>query len=212
MNGAGPVVVKLGGSLMDGAGLDPALDAVLAADRPVAIVCGGGLFGDAVRAAQARLGFSDPLAHRLALDSMSHFAEILAERRPALALADAPDAVRGRLAEGRKALWHPAVLRSGHPDIPESWAVTSDSLALWLAARIGAAAVLVVKSAEPDPTPPALRRLVAADYLDAAFPAFLAGYSGIVRILGPADHGRLAPAIADPTAPVGLAIERERED
>ncbi|MBT9288981.1 amino acid kinase family protein [Prosthecodimorpha staleyi] len=206
-----PVVVKLGGSLMAGADLDILLDQAIGAARPTVIVCGGGLFADAVRTAQGRLGFSDGLAHRLALDAMSQFAAVIAERRPALALCNSLQAVAMAFERDRQALWHPVALRDGHPAIPETWAVTSDSLAQFVAREIGAAALILVKSADPaaaaaaggDSGPPLLR-LVAAGHLDAAFPAFLAGGSGIVRILGPADHARLGAAIAAPEGDIGF--------
>ncbi|MEJ1160809.1 amino acid kinase family protein [Prosthecomicrobium sp. N25] len=210
MPAAAPVVVKLGGSLMTGANLSVLLDAIAAARRPVAIVCGGGLFADAVRAAQHRLGFSEGLAHRLALDAMGHFAEFVAELRPTFRLAAAPAEVWTALAAGAPVLWQPAALRAGDPAIPESWAVTSDSLALHLAAGIGAAALLLVKSAEPSPGAD-LDGLIGRGYLDQAFPAFLAGYSGIVRLLGPADHRRLGQAIGDPAAAIGTELRRARD-
>ena len=214
MRAGAPVVVKLGGSLMAGADLDALLDQVIDAVRPVVIVCGGGMFADAVRAAQGRLGFSDGLAHRLALDAMSQFAAVIAERRPQLALCNSLQAIAMAFERDRQALWHPVALRDGHPAIPETWAVTSDSLALFVAREIAAAAVILVKSADPaaaaaataqpDGSGPAVLRLVAAGHLDAAFPAFLAGGSGIVRILGPADHDRLGAAIAAPEGDIGF--------
>lgn len=207
---SGPVVVKLGGSLIAGpADLDPLLDAVLAAPRPTVVVAGGGPFADAVRAAQAAIGFSEALAHRLALDAMGHFAEVIAERRPAFVRVSGRPSVAAAHAAGRQALWDPSALRAGHPDLPESWDVTSDSLALFLGREIGAAATILVKSAEPAAAgTPALRRLVAGGYVDRAFPAFLDRHSGIVRLLGPADHHRLGEAIADPGAAIGLAVAR----
>lgn len=217
----GAVVVKLGGSLMSGGDLDGLVAAIHGSPRPVAIVCGGGIFADAVRVAQPRLGFSDRLAHRLALDAMSHFAEVVAERWPDLRLVVDPGGIRTAFAEGRLALWHPAAIRTGHPDVPETWEVTSDSLALFVAREIGAARLLLVKSAEVEavlsgstrengaPSTAERRilpRLVAAGYLDAAFPAFLARYSGIVRVLGPRDHARLGDALAVAGADVGTRI------
>ncbi len=87
---------------------------------------------------------------------------------------------------GRAAwVWEPSSLRAGHSDIPESWDVTSDSLALWLAGQVGAAACILVKSLAPPPgTGPAdWARL---GLVDAAFPTFAARYRGTIRIEGPA--------------------------
>ncbi len=196
------VVVKLGGSLINDRErlVDLATAIVAAPGRPV-IVPGGGIFADAVRGGQEALRFSDALAHRLALDAMGHFAEVLCELVPGLALATSSAAVAPAHAEGLVPVWTPAALRSGHTDIPESWDVTSDSLAAFLATEIGADALILVKSAMVPPQPADTLHL-----LDAAFPAFLAHCSGIVRVLGSDDHHRLGLAIADPAAAIGCRL------
>ncbi|MBL7590313.1 uridylate kinase, partial [Escherichia coli] len=51
-------------------------------------------------------------------------------------------------APARIRIWNPRALRAGHPDIPETWDVTSDSLALWLAARVRAERCALVKSVD----------------------------------------------------------------
>jgi len=91
---------------------------------------------------------------------------------------------------GLARVWDPMALRAGHPDIPESWDVTSDSLALWLAGQVGAAACILVKSLGPPPgTGPA--EWARLGLVDAAFPTFAARYRGTIRIEGPAE-GRVA--------------------
>ena len=107
------------------------------------------------------------------------------------ALLPSPDPLRGppSTAEGGgktvSLVWDPAGLRAGHPDIPETWGVTSDSLALWLAARIRAPRCVLVKSADAPPgrDAAALARL---GLVDTAFPAFAARYAGTIEIWGPA--------------------------
>ena len=63
--------------------------------------------------------------------------------------------------------------------------MTSDSLALWLAARIRARRCVLVKSADATPgrNAAALARL---GLVDAAFPAFAARFSGVIDVWGPA--------------------------
>ena len=53
-----------------------------------------------------------------------------------------------RLAQGHVAVWAPYSLVADRSDIPQSWTVTSDSLALWLGRRLGAERCYVVKSIE----------------------------------------------------------------
>lgn len=224
-------VVKLGGSLMGSDALDALIARIVACPVPVVIVPGGGLFADAVRVAQARLGFSDSLAHRLALDAMGAFAEVLAER-----FGDAPihaeaAAAAAAARPGRPMLWTPSNWRAGVPGIPESWALTSDSAALIVARTIHADTLVLVKSAEAasDADPARLR----PDILDTAFPSFLAaegvpgaegkaephaapglatpartpvGQSPTVRVVGPRDWPRLAEALSEPEAPIGWHV------
>jgi hypothetical protein len=58
----------LGGSHATGPHLTDWLTAIAAEAGSIAIVPGGGPFADAVRAAQASMGFDDPAAHAMALD------------------------------------------------------------------------------------------------------------------------------------------------
>ncbi len=190
MTGPSLTVVKVGGSLL--ADRDR-LRAVLAAGveaGPVAVVPGGGPFADAVRRAQASLGFEDGLAHRLALDAMGRMAEIFRALEPRLPVSASLDALAGALRAGRSGIWDPAALKAGHPDIPESWAVTSDSLALWLATRLGAARCILEKSA-PAPAGADPAALAACGLVDAAFPRFAAAFPGTILVRGPeAGSGR----------------------
>jgi aspartokinase-like uncharacterized kinase len=137
-----------------------------------------------VRSAQAALGFSDALAHRLALDAMGRMAAILSDLEPRLVPARDPGGIAALLAAGQVPVWDPVALRDGHPDIPETWDVTSDSLALWLAAAIGAPRCCLVKSADR-PAGTDWADLARSGLVDAAFPAFAARYAGRIEILGP---------------------------
>jgi 5-(aminomethyl)-3-furanmethanol phosphate kinase len=193
----GPLaVVKIGGGLLGSPRLDPLLAAIAAA-RPAraVVVPGGGPFADAVRETQAAMGFGDALAHRLALDAMGHVAAILSDRHPALAVAAGAEEFAARFQAGRVPVWHPRDIRSGRPDIPETWDVTSDSLAAWLGAEIGADRLVLVKSvdAPPGASP---RDLAEAGLVDAAFPTFAARFGGTVAAIGPSSDHRLAALLA----------------
>jgi aspartokinase-like uncharacterized kinase len=90
----------------------------------------------------------------------------------------------------------------GAPDVPASWAVTSDSLALWLAQTIGAPQVLLIKSRQA-PQGATVPLLVADGLLDQGFPEFLARYTGAVFLAGPDD----LPTVAlDPRRLPGVPI------
>ena len=210
------IVVKLGGSLMRAAELRTLLATIAAGDTLAAgpqrtvLVPGGGPFADAVREAQSRLGFGDPLAHRLALRAMGAFAAILAELDSRFVVAPSRAKIEAAHQAGRTPVWDPVRLEAGHPDVAESWDVTSDSLAAWLARELGATALLLLKSVSPARSPVQAASLAAEGLVDGAFPAFAARFMGPIRCLGPADWPRLGEALASPEAAVGAAVRTGR--
>lgn len=199
-------VVKLGGSLATAGGLDGWLESLLACPRRIVVVTGGGRFADAVRDAQGQLGFDDATAHHLALMAMEQLARVVVARDPSFQLAGTVDAIQAAITAGRIPVWTPLPLVPGAADIEESWLVTSDSLAAWLAARLGATRLWLVKSRLPT-CGGSLRALVADGLVDPALPRYLAEASRL-RLLGPDDAARLPAAVGgDPT--VGIAIDDE---
>jgi dihydroneopterin aldolase len=99
------------------------------------------------------------------------------------------------LRAGGVPVWSPADMVRGAKDIPWSWDVTSDSLAAWLAGRLGAKRVLLVKHADLPAGPLRATDLVADGFLDPAFPRFLRASGAEASIAGPAGHSTAAAAI-----------------
>jgi 5-(aminomethyl)-3-furanmethanol phosphate kinase len=189
------IVLKLGGSLAEGDALRSWLDAVSVADGGTVIVPGGGAFADTVRREQRRLGFSERAAHRMALLAMEQYGEILVDLMPALATCRTIAEMRRAASAGRVAVWLPAAMALADRSIPESWDVTSDSLAAWLARRLGAHALVLVKSAAaPRPLDPAA--LAAQGLVDSAFPRFTAARDFALEWVGPGEAGRLRRLLA----------------
>lgn len=181
-------VVKLGGALHRAAELPAWLAACAGADdcaRRCVVVTGGGALADEVRALQARWHFDDQLAHALALDTMRMNARLLQGLAPDLMPCSAlhADQLPPRGPCGGW-LWSPP--RSFAPrQLPASWSVTSDSIALWLAQALGAQAVLLVKSVVVECLPSARAVSLAAEgVVDAFFPQLLAQGEVSVRLLG----------------------------
>ncbi len=191
-----PTVVKLGGSLIE----HGALAQLLAiAERHSAVVApGGGRFADAVREAQARLGFSDAAAHQMAILAMEQVSHLLLDRAPGFsACASRADF---EASSGRPALWLPRRMASSAP-LPASWDVTSDSLALWLAGALGARKLVLVKAAEA-PATSAPAEWARAGLVDGHFPRLAEAFAGEIVCVGRASPEALAEAIS---APVGVA-------
>lgn len=192
----GPVVVKLGGSVLQAAELRPWLAALaVLPGAPRVVVPGGGPFADTVRDAQARLGFHDLAAHRMAILAMQQYGLMLQALEPRLGLAETSTDLAA-IPPGAGTVWLPWRMVGLEPGIEPSWDVTSDSLALWLARHLDSLQLLLVKSAAlpPGPADPAV--LAAAGIIDRAFPGLAAGYSGKIRYLARGDVGILAAALA----------------
>lgn len=187
--GGRPVVVKLGGSLATARGaadagdfgpLPALLAAIAEAGAPLVVVPGGGPLADAVRAVQPRLGLSDAAAHHMAILAMESLALAFADLEPRLIpCPDAPAIARAHAA-GRAALWLPAAM-ARTADVPQSWDVTSDSLALWLAIRLRAARCVLVKSAPPAGDGPG--DWAAAGLVDPVVPVLAARFSGRLELV-----------------------------
>ncbi|ADH88096.1 aspartate/glutamate/uridylate kinase [Ancylobacter novellus DSM 506] len=176
-----PEIVKLGGSLVSHPRLTALLSALARRGAPLVLVTGGGPLADGVRALQPRLGLSDAACHRMAILAMEQTALAFADIAPGLMLADTPEAIVDAHAQGRAALWAPARMALAARELPESWDLTSDSLAAWLAVEIGAARLTLVKSA---PAPgPAPADWAASGLVDPLFPSFAAHVTGAVEIV-----------------------------
>jgi len=110
-----------------------------------------------------------------------------------------------RLRAGGVPIWSPAHMLRGAKGIPWSWDVTSDSLAAWLAGKLGAKRVLLVKHADVPAGPLRARELVAGGMLDPAFPRFLRASGADAFIAGPAGHSVAAAAMRS-GEPLGARI------
>ena len=137
-------MVKVGGGLLSAEGLNGlrrgcAEVLELARDRPVLVVPGGGPFADAVRALDAEFGLGDQVAHVLALRAMDQLGALLCPMLPDAELL-------GRLVAPRAlGLLAVASAFEGRTGVPESWDVTSDSLAVLAAGAIGAKEAILLK-------------------------------------------------------------------
>jgi aspartokinase-like uncharacterized kinase len=185
------VVIKLGGSLADSpaelAALLQDIGTAAANGMVIVVVPGGGSFADAVRQAQLSGGFDDATAHDMALLAMAQSGCLLANLSPCPArLVRGLPEVAAALAErlGAPIIWQPDPRCDGL-DLEHNWRVTSDSLALWLAAKLDARHVILVKScALPSSNKPAeLAELARLGIIDAAYPDLAARVNGVATKL-----------------------------
>ena len=182
-------VVKLGGSLANSKELPRWLEMIATAGAgKVVLVPGGGPWADEVREAQKREGFDDRVAHRMALRAMEQYGRVLAATRPGFIATDSIAAIRKVLKKNAVPVWMPYEIVVADPLIPESWDVTSDSLSAWLASRLQASFLVLVKSAEVSHERTGAEDMAAPGLLDARFQEFAATAGCTVRILGKNQH------------------------
>jgi aspartokinase-like uncharacterized kinase len=172
-----PVVVKVGGSLLDWPGLPDALSTYLHArrDEPLVLLVGGGRSTDVVRDLDRIHQLGPTVAHRLALHSLDLTAQVLAAIVPGLVVVDRRDDLHVAWSNRRTPVFAPRPfldeedIRSPQP-LPHSWDVTSDSIAARLAESLGASELALLKSAPPA-TAMSRREAAAAGLVDPVFPA-----------------------------------------
>ena len=187
-------VVKLGGSHATGPYLKDWLAAIAAEAGSIAIVPGGGPFADAVRTAQASMGFDDPAAHAMALMAMAQFGCALRSLNPALTLAASRSAILRALKDGKVPVWSPEPMARAAA-LPETWDLTSDSLAAWLAGALGATRLLLVKHGHFETETVDAHDLAARGVVDPLFPRYLRESGARACLAGPTDSARLAEGL-----------------
>ncbi len=201
-------IVKLGGSLSRDARLPRWLQmlAELGGGR-VVVVPGGAAFADAVRAAQGHWGFDDLTAHNMAVLAMAQTAHMLHALEPRLVLVTDEDAIRRAQHAGQAVLWMPLSLLRDAPDIITTWEVTSDSLALWLARRLNAERLVVVKACEVK-RPHTLQELGAMGLVDRRFDQWASDAAFPIEVVECDDLDRVRDALlgGSSLAVPGLAL------
>lgn len=171
-------IIKLGGSLLGSTELAHWLALITKfGDGKVLIVPGGGIFADAVREAQKISNVSDVVAHELALLAMDQFGLLLAGMNHELVTANSELEIAERGWQHRGIVWLPSKMVLADDSIAKSWNVTSDSLSAWLANKLGADQLILVKSkpltAYRSEESISLQHLVEDELIDRQFISFI---------------------------------------
>lgn len=184
-------VVKIGGSLCDDPRLSVCLDMFveLGAGK-VVIVPGGGPYADVVHIQQKRWKFSDEIAHALAVRAMDQFALQLTGINTRLVLAAKFTELNNAMSKSDVAVWLPSELVLAAPDIAPTWDVTSDSLAAWLARKLNAGRLILVKSC-PVPADSNLETLSQLGVLDQGFLSMAPAANCSIDVLSITDLDRV---------------------
>ena len=143
-------LVKLGGGVLaHPEHFNAAIAAIGAAarERRLLVVPGGGPFADAVRDVDRRLRLPDDAAHWMAALAMDQYAYLIGARLAGSVLVAEPSEIAAALDAGHLPVLAPSRwLRAADP-LPHAWTVTSDSIAAWVAGRVGARRLVLIKPA-----------------------------------------------------------------
>jgi aspartokinase-like uncharacterized kinase len=147
------VVLKVGGSLLGWPGLPGRLRAYLDghADERIVLLGGGGAWADSLRALDSAHGIGEKRSHRLALRVLDLTAHLVADLVPGVEVVEGPEGLEGAWNRGTVPVL--AALRllesrdgASLAPLPESWDVTSDSIAARVAVLLNADRLRLAKS------------------------------------------------------------------
>ncbi|HUL41050.1 MAG TPA: aspartate kinase [Burkholderiales bacterium] len=201
-------VVKLGGSLANyPEDLKRWLEMLAEMGRGrVVIVPGGSFFADWVREAQKKWGFDDTAAHAMGLRAMEQYGLMLCGLQKGFGLARTETEIRDLLRDNQVPVWLP-VQTLASEDVAPSWDVTSDSLAAWLARRLKAERLVLVKSCSLHKGEADIAEISAQGIVDAAFPGFVDVAAFDVQLVGREDYAWVCSLLA--TAGAGIGGSRQ---
>ncbi|MBO0663907.1 amino acid kinase [Jiella sp. MQZ9-1] len=193
------LVVKLGGSSASSPDLARWVAAIGQAKQPTVVVPGGGPFANTVRRYQPKLGFDDRAAHEMAILGMEQFGLALISMEPRMVRAKDRADIETALEAGRIPVWLARDVVLGTSEIAENWNVTSDSLAAWLAHRLAAGDLCLIKQIDV-PDGASVDALVGAQIVDEMFAEHLKGASRL-HVAGPGDLSKAASRFAEGKIP-----------
>ncbi|HEV3162986.1 MAG TPA: uridylate kinase [Isosphaeraceae bacterium] len=171
------VVVKVGGSLLGWNLFPERLADFLSRRRSerLVLIMGGGPAADLIRDLDRCHGLGETASHALALRALDLTAYVLADLLRGVRVVRATEALDAVWREGHTPILAPSLFlelddRTSADPLPHTWEITSDSIAARLATHLGAAELVLLKSA---PLPAGTDRAEAArlGLVDAAFPA-----------------------------------------
>lgn len=169
------VVFKLGGALLEcpeWPGLLRSLWEQRPREEARLVVVGGGRAADLVREWDRRFSLGEARAHDVSLAALLATEALVAALFPELPRIDSAECAARLLTPGRTGL---ACVRafldaeeSSESPVPRHWEFTTDSIAAWIAWRLRADELVLLKSVDPTPVP-TLPELQRAGRLDREF-------------------------------------------
>lgn len=141
------IVVKVGGSLA----LHPEkLRALctklteISKKHKLIIVPGGGEFADVVRSLDKRFSLSCGTSHRMAILSMDQYGLLLSDLIPNSIAVRKLEEIKYSFEQGKLPVFLPSYLLLNEEELENSWDVTSDTIALYIAKKLEAPKILLI--------------------------------------------------------------------
>jgi Uncharacterized archaeal kinase related to aspartokinases, uridylate kinases len=111
------------------------------------LVPGGSIFADYVRDLQVKMGFSDDVAHWLAIKAMEMYGAYIARIDESGIIIEAHDLVEAYevLKQGKIPIVMPYRILRRFNELPHDWSVTSDSISVYIANLVKADMIVLAK-------------------------------------------------------------------
>jgi aspartokinase-like uncharacterized kinase len=199
-------VVKIGGSLAADELLPCWLESLSCfGGGEVVIVPGGGPFVEQVRISQQVWRIDDSTVHVMALLGMEQFGFMMSGIRNDLVPVECEKDIFRVLKKAGVPIWLPTFMVTHEEDIEHSWEVTSDSLAAWLARKIGANRLLLVKSVKLGERKISAEELSQQGIVDAAFPSYLR-QGKFTTVIVQQEHYKVIPQMLNSGTTAGAQV------
>ncbi len=141
--------IKIGGSLYNSKYLVECLEVIKkCSDKNIVIIPGGGPFADQVRLADKKFSIKPYYSHQMAVLGMQQFGYLLASRCTEMVLANSTEKINQAWGVSKAVIWEPYEMVRDQCRLDQTWEVTSDSLAAWLANVLNIRNLLLIKSSK----------------------------------------------------------------
>lgn len=201
-------VVKIGGSLASDEFLACWLDSLSCyGGGEVVIVPGGGPFAEQARISQQFWHIDDSAVHVMALLGMDQYGLMMSGIRNDLVPVESETDIFRVLKNAGVPIWLPTFMVTREENIEHSWDVTSDSLAAWLASKIGAKRLLLVKSVNLGERKISAEELSRQGIVDMAFPDYLR-QGKFISMIVQREHYKLIPQMLNSGTTAGAQVVR----
>ncbi|MHA1300080.1 MAG: amino acid kinase family protein [Candidatus Helarchaeota archaeon] len=161
------VLIKIGGSLSKNPPIFKKLFSIfpeLVKNHLIVLLPGGGIFADQIREYHSKYKFSDTAAHKMAIISEDIVGILIGEYLKIGVLTDKLDEIPQIQRQSKIPIFLPSKYLLKIDELPHSWDITSDSIAVYLADKLKIENVILVKDVDglysADPKKNAEARLI----------------------------------------------------